>query len=422
MKPGTLKSRRGSVGDEEEASGSGSAEYSSFPLTAPPRRWWWLSSGLLIKAVAALAILMVGVLIGLAGSAKVSRYYYYSGSGGSSSRIIDDIGSSSIGGNNSTTNIMHHRRHCWTCVGSSTRVLPGVTTRCRTQSCSGARPCRRAWRWRSTRSSACPIKVAFLFLTRGPLPLAPLWERFFGGHEGLYSVYVHALPGYYDDSSDSSAAAFFLRGRQIPSQPVSWGSITLVDAEKRLLANALLDWRNERFVPVFNFRTVYEYLVNSAHSYQPADGAGRGGGAVAQGLRVVRDEPGPGRRRGGGLFRRHCTPSCYPDKHYIPTYLHLRHGGRNANRTVTWVDWSRGGPHAPAGGRHPEQRHQVPLQRQANHRVLPLLRQEVRAQRAAPAAQPHHNAARLLNSDDDDDGNFLPSFFSFITCNNKNTL
>ena len=103
-------------------------------------------------------------------------------------------------------------------------------------------------------------KVAFLFLTRGPLPLAPLWERFFGGHEGLYSVYVHALPGYYDDSSDSSAAAFFLRGRQIPSQPVSWGSITLVDAEKRLLANALLDWRNERFVPVFNFRTVYEYL------------------------------------------------------------------------------------------------------------------------------------------------------------------
>nr|CAB3493365.1 unnamed protein product [Digitaria exilis] len=28
-------------------------------------------------------------------------------------------------------------------------------------------------------------KVAFMFLTRGPLPLAPLWERFFRGHEGL---------------------------------------------------------------------------------------------------------------------------------------------------------------------------------------------------------------------------------------------
>ena len=46
------------------------------------------------------------------------------------------------------------------------------------------------------------------------------------------------------------------------------------------------------------------------------------------------------------LFRRHCTPSCYPDEHYIPTYyLHLWHGARNANRTVTWVDWSTSGPH-----------------------------------------------------------------------------
>lgn len=39
-------------------------------------------------------------------------------------------------------------------------------------------------------------KVAFMFLTRGPLPLAPLWERFFRGHEGRYSIYVHALPSY----------------------------------------------------------------------------------------------------------------------------------------------------------------------------------------------------------------------------------
>jgi hypothetical protein len=39
-------------------------------------------------------------------------------------------------------------------------------------------------------------KLAFMFLTRGPLPLAPLWERFFRGHQGRYSVYVHALPSY----------------------------------------------------------------------------------------------------------------------------------------------------------------------------------------------------------------------------------
>lgn len=61
-------------------------------------------------------------------------------------------------------------------------------------------------------------KVAFMFLTRGPLPLAPLWERFFagagGGDAGLFSVYVHATPGYRPDFAPASA---FYR-RQVPSQ------------------------------------------------------------------------------------------------------------------------------------------------------------------------------------------------------------
>lgn len=57
-------------------------------------------------------------------------------------------------------------------------------------------------------------KIAFLFLTRGPLPLAPLWERFFEGHEGLYSIYIHALPSYQLNFSSSSV--FYQR--QIPSQ------------------------------------------------------------------------------------------------------------------------------------------------------------------------------------------------------------
>jgi len=34
-------------------------------------------------------------------------------------------------------------------------------------------------------------KVAFLFLTRGPLPLALLWAQFFRGHEGQYSIFIH---------------------------------------------------------------------------------------------------------------------------------------------------------------------------------------------------------------------------------------
>lgn len=51
------------------------------------------------------------------------------------------------------------------------------------------------------------------------------------------------------------------------------------------------------------------------------------------------------------LFRKYCRPTCYPDEHYIPTYLNMFHGALNANRSVTWVDWSRVGPHPATFGR-----------------------------------------------------------------------
>lgn len=57
-------------------------------------------------------------------------------------------------------------------------------------------------------------KMAFMFLTKGPLPFAPLWERFFKGHEGFYSIYIHAFPDYKSDFPSSSV--FYKR--QIPSQ------------------------------------------------------------------------------------------------------------------------------------------------------------------------------------------------------------
>lgn len=52
-------------------------------------------------------------------------------------------------------------------------------------------------------------KVAFMFLTRGPLPLAPLWQKFFKGHEGFYSIYVHALPSYI--ANYTSESVFYRR-------------------------------------------------------------------------------------------------------------------------------------------------------------------------------------------------------------------
>lgn len=58
-------------------------------------------------------------------------------------------------------------------------------------------------------------KVAFMFLTRGPLPFMPLWERFFRGQdENKYSIYVHTNPGVHLNFSKSSV--FY--NRQIPSQ------------------------------------------------------------------------------------------------------------------------------------------------------------------------------------------------------------
>ncbi|KAA8521309.1 hypothetical protein F0562_011982 [Nyssa sinensis] len=113
-------------------------------------------------------------------------------------------------------------------------------------------------------------KIAFMFLTKGPLPLAPLWERFFKGHKGLYSIYIHSLPSYQANFSSSSV---FYR-RQIPSQIAEWGKTSMCDAERRLLANALLDVSNEWFVllsesciPLYNFGVIYHYILKSKYSF-----------------------------------------------------------------------------------------------------------------------------------------------------------
>lgn len=58
-------------------------------------------------------------------------------------------------------------------------------------------------------------KVAFMFLTKGPLPLAPLWEKFFEGHERrLYSIYVHAHPSFNESVPQTSV----FHGRRIHSE------------------------------------------------------------------------------------------------------------------------------------------------------------------------------------------------------------
>ncbi|KAI3702025.1 hypothetical protein L6452_27615 [Arctium lappa] len=217
-------------------------------------------------------------------------------------------------------------------------------------------------------------KVAFMFLTRGPLPLMMLWERFFRGQDhNKYSIYVHTNPGVHLNVTNSSV--FY--NRQIPSQDVKWGSVKLVDAERRLLGNALLDFSNERFVllsesciPIYNFPTIYKYLVGSIYSFLDSydDPSRYGRGRYSR--RMKPDIKLREWRKGSqwfeihrtlavkivsdtmyyNLFKSYCLPSCYPDEHYLPTFVNMFHGSLNANRTVTYVNWSLGGPHPASFG------------------------------------------------------------------------
>lgn len=211
-------------------------------------------------------------------------------------------------------------------------------------------------------------KIAFMFLTRGPVILAPLWEKFFKGHEGLYTIYVHSDPSY--NGSEPRESVF--HGRRIPSKEVQWGSVNMIEAERRLLANALLDFSNQYFVllsesciPLHNFSTIYSYLINSSQnfveSYDLPGPVGRGrynrqmGPTIkinqwrkgSQWFQMNRDlatevisdtEYFP-------VFQKHCKGSCYADEHYLPTFVNTKFGERNSRRTLTWVDWSKGGPH-----------------------------------------------------------------------------
>nr|AFK39874.1 unknown [Medicago truncatula] len=120
----------------------------------------------------------------------------------------------------------------------------------------------------------------------------------------------------------------------------------MIEAERRLLANALLDFSNQRFVlisesciPLFNFSTVYSYLMNSTKSYvmayDQASSVGRGRYRIKMSptiklrewrkgsqwfemdrnlaLEVISD------RTYYPVFGKYCNGSCYADEHYICT-------------------------------------------------------------------------------------------------------
>ncbi|CAM6118789.1 unnamed protein product [Calypogeia fissa] len=220
-------------------------------------------------------------------------------------------------------------------------------------------------------------KVAFMFLTAGPLPLEFVWEKFFKGHENKYTVYVHASELATMKSVRKSKV---FKGRDIPSGKVYWGGIEMIDAERRLLARALSARENQFFVllsetciPLHDFNYIYGSLMNSTYSFVD-NFNDPGPHGVGRYLDRMLPEIHRGDWRKGaqwfavmrkhavllvldhlyyGKFRDFCRPgddnrNCYPDEHYVQTYLHIMDASHLSNWTVTYVDWSDGGWHPKA--------------------------------------------------------------------------
>ncbi|XP_078176480.1 glycosyltransferase BC10-like isoform X1 [Carex rostrata] len=216
-------------------------------------------------------------------------------------------------------------------------------------------------------------KIAFMFLTPGSLPFERLWEKFFQGHEDRYTIYVHA-----SREKTVHTSALFV-GRDIRSEKVVWGTSSMVDAEKRLLANALQDPDNQHFVllsdscvPLHNFDYVYQFLLGTNISFVDCfeDPGPHGNGRYSEHMlpEVEKKDWRKGaqwftvKRQHAVLiltdslyynkFKHYCKPgegkNCYADEHYLPTLFNMVDPNGIANWSVTHVDWSEGKWHPKA--------------------------------------------------------------------------
>ncbi|KAJ6363130.1 hypothetical protein OIU78_003333 [Salix suchowensis] len=209
-------------------------------------------------------------------------------------------------------------------------------------------------------------KIAFMFLTTSLLPFEKLWDKFFSGHEDRFSVYVHA-----SKEKPVHVSRYFVN-RDVRSDKVIWGQISMIDAERRLLANALGDPDNQHFVllsdscvPLYKFDYIYNYLIYSNMSYLDCfyDPGPHGNGRYSE--HMLPEIELKDFRKGAQWFsmkrqhavivmadslyytkfRDYCKPgldgkNCIADEHYLPTFFHIVDPGGIANWSVTHVDWS----------------------------------------------------------------------------------
>lgn len=127
---------------------------------------------------------------------------------------------------------------------------------------------------RSSPPSTWNPKIAFLFIARNRLPLDLVWDAFFKGDvEGRFSIYVHSRPGFVFNKVTTRSPFFY--GRQVNNSiQVDWGESTMIQAERILLKNALMDSMNERFIflsdsciPLYSFNYIYTYIMSTPTSF-----------------------------------------------------------------------------------------------------------------------------------------------------------
>ena len=164
-------------------------------------------------------------------------------------------------------------------------------------------------------------------------------------------------------------------------QEVFWGRLSVFAAERRLLANALLDPANERFVlisesciPITSLPVAYKYFMETdesfVHSFYDPGKGGLGRYNRIKGSRKMNPEVPPGKWRKGSqwfeLTRQLavivvsdktyypkfettlCNGDdhvCYIDEHYLPTVLTILAPSKLANRTSHYLDFSRSTAH-----------------------------------------------------------------------------
>ncbi|KAK2970513.1 hypothetical protein RJ640_001718 [Escallonia rubra] len=191
-------------------------------------------------------------------------------------------------------------------------------------------------------------KIAFMFLSPGTLPFERLWDMFFQGNEDRFSVYMHA-----SKDKPVHTSRYFI-DREIRSDKVVWGKISMVDAERRLVANALKDPDNQHFVllsdsciPLRDFDYVYNYLMYTNVSFVDSftDPGPHGSGRYSE--HMLPEVEKKDFRKGAQWFtmkRQHAVITTADSLYYtiFRDYCKMLNPEGIANWSITHVDWSEG--------------------------------------------------------------------------------